>query len=329
VINIKIQLLAGGLANQIRRYVFVRFAERYRPEDKWFFDDSQFFSERVHNGYELEKVFGLKLPLLSNYYAPDVWQEIVRQRKKGIILPQVLLNMGESIVMFEGRLRSDREKFSGRIIIPDAPHLGFHPEYIDLPYENIYYHAEWANKKWFSAYEKENLSELTFPQLSGAKNLEYARLIRESFSVGIHVRRGAFLNDQEGGSIPNEIYLNACKDVLSLHPEAHFFIFSDELDWCRMHERELGFNLPTHTTYIEGNTNEKSYVDLQLLSMCRGIIRNAASSFSQVAGWLDRNLEFDIKLKGLSAALALQKLEYTQKIAEETKRSGQAIFLKV
>lgn len=304
----KIQLLANGLANQIRYYVFVRFAQRYHPGEQWFFDDSFFFASRAHNGYELEQVFGLKLNMLSNYFEADVWDKIVQKRAKGIILPQILLDMGIPVVMFEGRLNGYQEPFSGEVVIPDYAHLGFHPEYIDLPYENIYYHADWSSKGWFSAYEEENMSELVFPPLPDDRNLEYERLINESFSVGIHVRRGAFLDDQIGGVIPNEMYLDACRNVLSSHPDAHFFIFSDELDWCRAHEEELGFDLPTHTTYIAGNSGEKCYVDMQLLSMCRGIIRNAESSFSQVAGWLDRNLEFDIKLKGASSESALRKI---------------------
>lgn len=303
----KIQLLESGLANQIRYYIFVRFAQRSHPNEKWFFDDSFFFAKRVHNGYELEKIFGLKLNLLSHYFDAGVWDKIVRNREKGIILPQTLLDMGMPIVMFEGRLKAQKEPFSGEILIPDYPHLGFHPEYVELPYENIYYHAEWASKKWFSAYKQENLSELVFPPLPDARNLEYARLIKESFSVGIHVRRGAFLKEQIGAIVPDEAYMNACKEVLNAHPDAHFFIFSDELDWCKAHEKELGFNLPAHTTYIEGNTEPNNYIDMQLLSMCRGIIRSAESSFSQVAGWLDRNLEFEVKLKGSSSAYAEQK----------------------
>lgn len=304
----KIQLLANGLANQIRYYVFVRFAERCHPGEQWFFDDSFFFASHAHNGYELERVFGLKLNLLSNYFDADVWDKIVQLRAKGIIFPQILLDMGIPIVMFEGRLNGYQEPFSGEVIIPDYPHLGFHSEYIDLPHENIYYHADWSSKKWFSAYEQENLSELVFPQLPDKRNLEYGRLIRESFSVGIHIRRGAFLDDQIGGIIPSELYFEACKKVLSSHPDAHFFIFSDELDWCQEHEKELGFDLSAHTTYISGNCGEKCYVDMQLLSMCRGIIRNAESSFSQVAGWLDRNLTFEIKLKGSSSESALKKI---------------------
>lgn len=69
----KIQYLNGGLANQVFQYIFVRFAELYYPAGgPWFLDDSFFFANQVHNGYELEKVFGIQANLLSRYFDADV-----------------------------------------------------------------------------------------------------------------------------------------------------------------------------------------------------------------------------------------------------------------
>lgn len=295
----RIQILEGGLANQIRHYIFVRFAERSRPGDTWFFDDSSFFSHYIlWAQYQLEKVFGLKLNLLSNYYDKTTWQEIIRRKKTGISTVQILYDLGMPVVMFEGRLFVDQEPFSGKIIVPNYPHLGFHPEYLEQPYENVYYHAEWASKKWFSAYEEENLRELTFPVLSDKRNLEYADSIRGCMSIGIHVRRGDFVD--HGYDLPPASYKKGCMAVLERFPDARFFVFSDDLDWCRQHEEELGFRLAAHITYVEGNRTPYDYIDMQLLSMCRGIVRNEISSFSQVAGWLDRNLEIEIKIRGVS-----------------------------
>lgn len=291
----KIQLLGSGLANQIRYYVFVRFAERYRPEDRWFFDDSYFFAIREHNGYELEKIFGLKLNMLSSYFDKYTWQEIIRRKKMGSGTAQILSDLGMPIVMFEGRLFVDQEPFSGTIITPNYPHLGFHTEYLELPGENVYYHAEWSSKKWFSTYERENLQELTFPALSSKRNLEYADMIRGCMSVGVHIRRGDFVN--VGWTLPPALYKKGCIAALERFPDAHFFVFSDDLDWCRQYEDELGFNLAP-VTYVVGNCAPNNYVDMQLLSMCRGIVRNGLSSFSQVAGWLNQDLKLEIKLRG-------------------------------
>ncbi len=285
----RIQFLGGGLANQIRHYVFVRYAERRWPGEKWFFDDSYFFSGHVyHNGYELESVFGIKPNLLSQYFDKTTWENILRWKAKGVGFPQILLNTGIPVVLVRDPMRS--AVFDGIAI----KHYGFSPEIITLPYSNVYYDEVWAENEWFMAYQEENRAELVFPPLPDDRNREYADMICESMSVGIHVRRQGFVD--EGTALTCRHYWEGCKEVVEKYPNAHFFIFSDELEWCKGHAEELGFCLAPHTTYVAGNSQPNNYIDMQLLSMCRGIIRNARSSFSQVAGWLDRDLMFEIKL---------------------------------
>ena len=161
----------------------------------------------------------------------------------------------------------------------------------------MYYYTFPAKKTWFEEYKDENFFELTFPELSDTRNQRYAEAINKKYSVGIHVRRGDFLLPEINRIVPNDLFKSVCQNVILNHPNAHFFIFSDDLDWCRANEAKLGFDLAQSTTYIAGNTGPNSYIDMQLLSMCKGMIRNAESSFSQVAGWLNPHLEFDIKLK--------------------------------
>lgn len=58
-----------------------------------------FFVENVHNGYELEKVFGVQANLLSRQFDEDVWQELIKNKKNGISIPQSFLDMGVNIRM--------------------------------------------------------------------------------------------------------------------------------------------------------------------------------------------------------------------------------------
>ncbi len=74
----KIQYLNGGLANQIFQYIFVRYAQLSFPEqDIWYLDDSFFFINQVHNGYELEHIFRLKPNLLSKYFDSDICNQLL------------------------------------------------------------------------------------------------------------------------------------------------------------------------------------------------------------------------------------------------------------
>lgn len=281
----RIVLLNGGLGNQVFQYFFARFAERTCPEEKWFFDDSSFFISKAHNGYELEKVFGIKANLLSNYFDRDVWDEIIRQRREEkLSLASIFLNMGMPLVALA---ESPDVSFQGKILYTKANE--FHPELTRLPYQNMYYHGYWINKNWFSSYREENLAELAFPELTGEHNREYADMIASCLSVGVHIRRGDFVT--LGWSLPEAYYLESCKHILNQHPNACFFVFSDDIEWCMENAEALGLNLSPHTTYVSGNMGGRNYIDLQLLSMCKGMILSM-SSFCYLAALMDRNLTF-------------------------------------
>ena len=59
-----------------------------------------FFIHDVHNGYELERVFGIKPDLLSHSFDPDVWDYMIQlKRDQGKSIPQILLDNGTPIEM--------------------------------------------------------------------------------------------------------------------------------------------------------------------------------------------------------------------------------------
>lgn len=286
----RIQLLNGGLGNQVFQYVFARFAERYTLGEAWFFDDSEFFISDYHNGYEIEKVFGIKANLLSNYFDQDVWEEIIRLRKEGHSLPQTFADMGLPLSLVA---ETGDYAFNGKVMM--VPANEFHPEIVQIPEKNLYYHGYWINKHWFAHYREENLAELTFPDLADAYNIRIAELIRTGPSVGIHIRRGDFIT--LGWALPPEYYKAAAQKILETWPEAHFFVFTDDPDWCSENSGSLGLDLPPQTTFVTGNMKGKNYIDLQLLCMCHGMVLSR-SSFCYLAALMDKDLKLWINPTG-------------------------------
>ena len=290
----KIQFLNGGLANQVFQYIFVRFAELHHPGEEWYFDDSFFWVTQVHNGYELDRVFGIKPKLLSSYFDQDVWEEIIRLKKTGISLPQTFLNMGIPMMMIaETSNHKEFNPFEGEVFMVEANE--FHPEITEIDDRNIYYHGYWLNKHWLEPYRNIILKELAFPPLTDEKNLKYASMIKNSLSVGIHIRRGDFVT--LGFSIPEEFYMESCRQVLDNYPKAKFFVFTDDVEWCQRNADELGLNLTPDTTFVTGNVLGRNYIDLQLLRMCRGMIMSN-SSFCFLAALMNEQLEFYVNLTG-------------------------------
>lgn len=284
----KIQYLNGGLANQVFQYIFVRFAELHNPQsDPWLIDDSFFFVQNVHNGYELEKVFGIQANLLSKYFEEDVWQELIRNKKSGISIPQAFKNMGVDIQMVsEASNYPEHNPFDGNIYQIHTNE--FHPEITCLPLPNIYYHGYWINTGWFHAYADILRKELTFPLIDDERNTDYATQISNSLSIGVHIRRGDYVTI--GWTLENNYYLQSMTALIKKYPKAAFFIFSDDLDWCESHAHELGFDLTNRIVYVKGNNHGQNFRDLQLMSMCKGLLMSN-SAFCFLAALLNTNLE--------------------------------------
>lgn len=288
----KIQYLNGGLANQIFQYIFVRFAELSNPDaDPWLLDDSFFFVNDVHNGYELEKVFGIQANLLSKNFDEDVWSEFIKNKQNGISIPQSFKNLGFNVQMItEFNNYKSHNPFDGTVY--QIPSNDFFPEITKLDGEVIYYHGYWLDARWFNTYKDVLLKELTFPPIEDGKNLMYAHQILSTESVSVHIRRGDYVTI--GWTSKNSYYMEKTREILTLHPDAVFFIFSDDIEWCKNNSHELGFDLPVETIYVEGNTSGKNYIDLQLMSMCKGMILSK-SAFCYLALLLNQRGEYYCK----------------------------------
>lgn len=287
----RIQYFNGGLANQVFQYIFYRYGQMnsQRP-DEWFLDDSFFFFKKEHNGYELERVFGLKPNLLSQQFEPQAWNLLIENRKKGIGMADSFAAMGFKVSMIaEAQNYKNDNPYHGPVY--PIPCNEYHPEILQFQDDIVYYFGYWINKNWIAKYREQFLSELSFPPLTDAVNIDYASKIKSSLSVGIHIRRGDYLN--HGLNLESQYYFTSAKQILEAHPDSTFFIFSDDPDWCEEHADELGFSLAKDVYFIRGNVDGKNYIDMQLLSMCKGMLLSN-SAFCYLAALLSPSLDFYI-----------------------------------
>lgn len=289
----KIQFLNGGLANQVFQYIFARYYELSHPGQIMYLDDSYFALNTVHNGYELENVFGIKPHMLSECFDDEVWSYILEEKIKGKSVPQTLSENEIDICMLSevGKDHSIFNPFYGNVII--TPCNEYTPSLLDLP-GNVYYHGYWINKNWFYEYKDVFLQEFHFPDITDEKNLRYKAEIESSDSVSIHIRRGDYVT--LGWAVKPELYRSAIKKFIKNAPgNWHGFIFSDDVQWCREHTQELGLDQLNELTFVEGNMAGQNYRDLQLMSMCKGMIVST-SAFCFLAALLNTQDYYYINL---------------------------------
>jgi hypothetical protein len=114
-------------------------------------------------------------------------------------------------------------------------------------------------------------------------------------SVCVHIRRGDFLTNPTHGFVGLEYIVSAMKKIKgkidpekigNLGPSIKFFIFSDDIEWCKSHiqsKEEIYF-------VMDSPNKEKSGIILEIMKNCKHFIISN-SSFSWWAAWLSENPE--------------------------------------
>lgn len=254
-------VIFNGLGNQMSQYAFYLAKRHYDPKCKVFFD---LRSKKNHNGFELERIFGIKF-------------------KKSLTL---------SVIQQAYRLFSIRGvrhllRFIGIKKVIEPITYDYNKENLESKsYGLTYYWGGWHSEKYFSQIAYEIRTTFTFPEVLDSK--EYSNILSQinadEYSVSMHIRRGDFLKEPPHSPYQyyycdENYYLNAIKYILSRYEKAHFYVFSDDMDWCK------SFLPSDKVTFIDFNRGKDSWRDMCLMSKCRHHI-NANSTFSWWGAWL-------------------------------------------
>jgi hypothetical protein len=132
------------------------------------------------------------------------------------------------------------------------------------------------------------LSEFSFPESDNIIDSLKSRILSTDNPVALHVRRGDYLKPDVAefhGVLPLAYYQRAKKKIESVITSAHYFVFSDDIEWCKHHFSFLG-----HTVTFVATDTLRTWQDMYLMSLCRHhIIAN--SSYSWWSAWLNKTPE--------------------------------------
>ncbi len=158
----------------------------------------------------------------------------------------------------------------------------FHKEVFWLP-DNTFLEGFWQCENYFVGARDIILKDFSFKKPPTGKNKELLKEIESSNAVSLHVRRGDYANiktvTQFHGLMGLDYYKKAIELIAKQVKNPHFFVFSDEPEWCK---KNLKIDYPT--TYVSHNKDGSE--DMRLMSHCKHhIIAN--SSFSWWGAWLN------------------------------------------
>lgn len=145
-----------------------------------------------------------------------------------------------------------------------------------------YISGYWQSERYFTDVADEIREHFQLRRWSAQAKAAAAVIDSTNTSVAVHVRRGdyAFLEQARRlfGLMPQEYYTNAADLIREKVGDCHYFVFSDEPEWCRDN-----LVLPGPTEILSGQTTAPE--DIHLIARCdHAIIAN--SSFSWWGAWM-------------------------------------------
>lgn len=260
----KIIKYIGGLGNQMFIYAFsVVLKEKFGEE---VLADTHYYNEHnFHNGLELEKIFDIKLQRAS------IWNII----KLSWYIPSYYLDF-HLCRRLPKRKRTYYEHVGGAC---DKSLLQNDPG-------DQYYWGFWQDHSYYDDYRDVLRKVFRFKNDLNEKNQQlYDEIEMSDSSVGIHIRRGDYLNNKKYMGICDVDYYS--KGITYIKSKIHnpfFYIYSNDMEWCKQNIVPIiGEN---RLIYVDWNKGDNSYIDMQLMSRCKSLII-ANSSFSWWAAYLN------------------------------------------
>ena len=255
--------LKGGLGNQMFQYAVARGISN--TEKEVLLDTSFFSYNKKSTGiltarkYELSIFPNLKASETNSLYSYALGNGGLQRR----VLRKMLFPSINYIIQKENELINFNNTPKNRVLLLD----GF-----------------FQSEKYFKHIRKELINEFSFEYEKG-ENDKYIDLINSrTNSVSVHVRRGDYIKPAVNiyhGVLPLSYYDIAIRKIELEVEEPHYFIFSDDIEWCKIHFRKDQSKI----TFVERISMDDSWKDLYLMTLCRHHIV-ANSSYSWWGAWL-------------------------------------------
>ncbi len=153
-------------------------------------------------------------------------------------------------------------------------------DFVKIP-DNSYLYIYCGHQRFFNSIKEIIKGEFTLKDKYKEKIRPLLEKLKTQDSVSLHVRRGDVLNLKNCNILGVDYYKKAVDIIKQKVKDPIFYVFSDDIPWCKTNFQKLGVKL----AYMEGN---ETYEDLELMRRCKyNILSN--SSMSWWSGYLNSN----------------------------------------
>lgn len=328
---IKVIHVEGGLGNQMACYAVYVAAKESNPDDEFYIDTYLYDVKEAHstismwNGYELENVFGVKIPDIRSLFSEgqvaeqieylrksEFWKHnwnytetfIEMMKKYNLNLSNAFGEVGELVSGIKSKVKNFVKS-----IITESTDSAFVYKGKRVAYafykkvrkdcgEHLYQRKEgnyfynitldFMKSKFLQNKVGDKVrAGLQFNMPKDKNNLEYLQLVQTTESVSIHIRRSDYLQFNE--DCYKFGYFPKCISYIKTKvADSVFFIFSDDLKWCEKNLSEIGLSKNDKVYFVGINTGNRSFRDMQIMANCKHNIATK-SSFGWWGSFLNPN----------------------------------------
>lgn len=272
-------IFEGGLGNQLFQFAYGLYLQK-RYGCNVYCDVSKFTTEKVeYRNFELD-----------SFAFPVNW--IKDKVKSGRICRfgyryLLYLPLTYIYIHIRGSICPESMKsFLDKVYINSINFIGVHRchfgNYVDPSYSLLkptLIYGQWIWKEMVCKQEDTLKDCIKVVSPLSESNKQYLRQIKESNSVGVHIRRGDYVT--LGLIACNIKYYEACiKNMNEMEKDAVFFVFSDDIPWVRE-------NLHVDAKIVFVDNNNPSPEDMRLLYSCNHFIMSN-STFSWWGAFLGK-----------------------------------------
>jgi len=253
--------IIGGLGNQMFQYAIAK-AMAKKNNDIFKFDIT-FYPKQTLRKYELN-FFNIEENIATE-------EEVIKFRGKEDFLFKVKRKLGISF-------RRPKEYYKEKVITVFDKELWNKKG-------NLFIDGFWQNEDYFKDIRSEILTDFSLKNNISYNAQKHLINIKNSQSVSLHIRRGDYVENTHTNTVHGTCSLNYYKEsskyIYKNIENPSFYIFSDDINWCKDN-----FDFLKDKVFVDDT--EDQFDDLELMRCCKhNIIAN--STFSWWGAWLNEN----------------------------------------